>query len=61
MRGIRFDVCDLQLRTDAIHRGGGQTIPAARRLYYALQLLCQPTLCEPIYTCKIEGPTTGLG
>lgn len=61
MRGIRFDLCDFELRVDAIHRGGGQIIPAARRLYYALELLGQPTLCEPIYLCKIEAPTAELG
>ena len=28
MRGVRFDVHDVTLHADAIHRGGGQIIPA---------------------------------
>jgi hypothetical protein len=38
MRGIRFNLEDLVLHTDAIHRGGGQLIPTARRCYYACLL-----------------------
>merc|ERR1712042_361096 len=30
MRGIRFDLHDVTLHADAIHRGGGQVIPTAR-------------------------------
>jgi elongation factor 2 len=32
MRGMRFNVSDAELHTDAIHRGGGQLMPTARRL-----------------------------
>jgi len=35
MRGIRFNIHDVALHADAIHRGGGQIIPTARRVYYA--------------------------
>merc|ERR1712037_371158 len=35
MRGIRFDLHDVTLHADAIHRGGGQLIPTARRCVYA--------------------------
>ncbi len=31
MRGIVFEFMDVVLHTDAIHRGGGQIIPTARR------------------------------
>ena len=31
MCGIVFEVCDVVLHADAIHRGGGQIIPTARR------------------------------
>ncbi|KAJ8374535.1 hypothetical protein SKAU_G00051150 [Synaphobranchus kaupii] len=30
MRAVRFDIHDVTLHTDAIHRGGGQIIPTAR-------------------------------
>jgi len=35
MRGIRFNIHDVTLHADAIHRGGGQIIPTARRVFYA--------------------------
>ena len=39
IRGMRFNVVDCELHTDAIHRGGGQIMPTARRLYYGLEML----------------------
>ena len=35
LRGVRFNLVDAHLIADAIHRGGGQMLPAARRVYYA--------------------------
>ena len=61
MRGMRFNVVDCELHTDAIHRGGGQIMPAARRLFYALELLCGPTLLEPIFSCEITAPMDCMG
>lgn len=54
MRAIRFDVHDVTLHADAIHRGGGQIIPTARRVLYAAQLTAQPRLMEPIYLVEIQ-------
>lgn len=61
MRGMRFNVVDCELHTDAIHRGGGQIMPTARRLYYALEMLCEPTLLEPIFSCDITAPADCMG
>jgi elongation factor 2 len=36
-------------------------MPSARRLYYALQLLCEPTLLEPIFSCDITAPMECMG
>lgn len=54
MRGVRFDVHDVTLHADAIHRGGGQIIPTARRCLYASVLTAQPRLMEPIYLVEIQ-------
>lgn len=54
MRAVRFDVHDVTLHTDAIHRGGGQIIPTARRVLYACQLTAQPRLMEPVYLVEIQ-------
>merc|ERR1712127_1127662 len=42
MRGCRFNIHDVTLHTDAIHRGGGQIVPTARRVIYASELTATP-------------------
>uniref|UniRef100_A0A8C2HIZ2 Eukaryotic translation elongation factor 2, like 2 n=1 Tax=Cyprinus carpio TaxID=7962 RepID=A0A8C2HIZ2_CYPCA len=54
MRAVRFDIHDVTLHADAIHRGGGQIIPTARRVLYACVLTAQPRLMEPIYLVEIQ-------
>lgn len=54
MRAVRFDIHDVTLHADAIHRGGGQIIPTARRVLYASVLTAQPRLMEPIYLVEIQ-------
>jgi len=61
MRGIRFNIYDVALHTDAIHRGGGQIIPTARRALYASALTASPGLCEPVYLCEIQCPENAVG
>jgi len=61
MRGIRFNLMDVVLHADAIHRGGGQIIPTARRVFYAAQLTAQPRLMEPIFLVEIQCPQTAVG
>ena len=48
MRGIRFNIHDAVLHSDAIHRGGTQIIPTARRSFYACELTAEPKLVEPV-------------
>ena len=54
MRSIRFNIYDVALHTDAIHRGGGQIIPTARRVLYACVCTAAPRLMEPVYLCEIQ-------
>jgi elongation factor 2 len=61
MRGIRFNVLDVTLHADAIHRGGGQIIPTCRRCLYACQLTAQPRLQEPVYLVEIQCPENAIG
>ncbi|KIM88726.1 hypothetical protein PILCRDRAFT_813700 [Piloderma croceum F 1598] len=61
MRGVRFNVLDVTLHTDAIHRGGGQIIPTCRRVCYAACLLATPGLQEPVYLVEIQCPETAIG
>jgi translation elongation factor EF-G len=61
MRGIRFNILDCTLHADAIHRGGGQIIPTARRVCYAAQLLAKPALQEPMFLVEIAVPESAQG
>jgi len=61
MRGIRFNIMDVALHADAIHRGGGQVIPTARRVLYAAQLTAEPRFVEPIFLCEIQAPDDAMG
>ncbi|KDQ63164.1 hypothetical protein JAAARDRAFT_694396 [Jaapia argillacea MUCL 33604] len=61
MRGVRFNVLDVVLHTDAIHRGGGQIIPTTRRVCYAAALLATPGLQEPVYLVEIQCPENAIG
>ena len=61
MRAIRFNIQDVTLHADAIHRGGGQIIPTARRVLYAAALLAEPSLMEPVFLCEISVPEQAMG
>jgi len=61
MRGVRFNIHDVTLHADAIHRGGGQIIPTARRVLYACQLTANPRLLEPVYLVDIQCPEQAVG
>jgi elongation factor 2 len=61
MRGCRFNVLDVELHADAIHRGGGQIIPTTRRVVYAAALTAEPRLLEPVYLVEIQCPEAAIG
>jgi elongation factor 2 len=61
MRGCRFDIHDVTLHADAIHRGAGQIMPTARRVLFACQLSAAPRLQEPIYQVEIQCPENAVG
>jgi len=56
MRGIRFNLCDVVLHADAIHRGAGQLMPPTKRAMFACQIKSEPRLMEPMYVCDITVP-----
>lgn len=61
MRGVRINIHDVTLHADAIHRGGGQIIPTARRCFYACLLTAEPRLLEPVYLVEIQCPESAVG
>merc|ERR1711871_1271946 len=61
MRGIRYNLYDVTMHADAIHRGAGQIMPTARRCMYACCLTAQPSLMEPVFLVNITCPEQALG
>ncbi|CAG9835884.1 unnamed protein product [Diabrotica balteata] len=61
LRAVRFNIYDVTLHADAIHRGGGQIIPTTRRCLYACLMTASPRLMEPIYKCEIMCPEVAVG
>merc|ERR1711990_126120 len=61
MRGIRFNIEDVTLHADAIHRGGGQVTPTMRRVLYASQHTAKPRFMEQIFLVEIQTPDDAVG
>eukprot|EP00057_Strongylocentrotus_purpuratus_P000377 XP_001175642.1 PREDICTED: translation elongation factor 2 isoform X3 [Strongylocentrotus purpuratus] len=61
LRGVRYNIYDVTLHTDAIHRGGGQIIPTTRRCLLACQLTATPRVMEPVYLVEIQCPESAVG
>merc|ERR1719389_1395213 len=61
MRGIRFNLEDVTLHADAIHRGGGQITPTMRRNLFACEYTAQPRFQEPIFLVEIQTPDDAVG
>merc|ERR1711981_585871 len=61
MRGIRYNLYDVTMHADAIHRGAGQIMPTARRCMYACQLTATPSIMEPVFLVNITAPENALG
>jgi elongation factor 2 len=60
-RGIRWNIHDVTLHADAIHRGGGQIIPTARKCFYACMMTAQARFMEPVYLVEIQCPEGAMG
>jgi elongation factor 2 len=60
MRGIRFDLKDVTMHADAIHRGAGQIMPPVKRAMYACQIKSGPCLMEPMFEASITVPSGAL-
>ncbi|KAL4755604.1 ribosomal protein S5 domain 2-type protein [Aspergillus foveolatus] len=61
MRSVQFNILDMTLHADAIHRGGGQIIPTARRVLHASALLADPALMEPVFLVEIHATKNSIG
>merc|ERR1712137_234702 len=60
MRGIRFNIMDVTLHADSIHRGAGQIAPPTRRVCFAAELTAKPTLQEPVFLVEVVCPQEAM-
>jgi elongation factor 2 len=60
MRGCRFNLEDVTLHADSIHRGAGQIMPPCKRALFCCQLVSEPCLYEPMYLCDITVPQNAI-
>jgi elongation factor 2 len=61
IRGIRWNINDVVLHADAIHRGAGQIMPTARRAMFAAELSGEVRLWQPIFLVEIQCPDEAIG
>ncbi len=61
LRDVRLNIEDVVLHADAIHRGGGQIIPTARRAFLAAMMTASPRLQEPIFLVEVQCPENAMG
>merc|ERR1719214_339655 len=60
MRAIRFNIMDVTLHADSIHRGAGQIMPPTRRACFAAEMMAKPTLQEPVFLVEITCPQEAM-
>jgi len=60
MRGCRYNLQDMTMHADAIHRGAGQIMPPCKRAMFACQFESGPRLMEPMYVVDITVPNNHM-
>lgn len=60
IRNVKFRITKVELADEAVRRGAGQIIPAARRAVYSSFLTAQPRLMEPVYAVHMLGPADAI-
>merc|ERR1711937_457450 len=61
MQGVRYNLMDVTMHADSIHRGMGQIMPPTRRAMYAGLMTGTPSLLEPMYLAEITAPMSVVG
>jgi len=61
VRGVGIKVLDVNLHSDAVHRGPGQILPSARKCILGSQLCASPKLLEPWFLVEIQVSENHLG
>jgi elongation factor 2 len=56
IRGIRFNLKDVRVHSDSLHRNPQQILSTTRRVLYACMLTACPKLMEPVFMVEITLP-----
>lgn len=56
IRGVKFKLLHSEIAPEAIHRGGGQIIPTARKVAFLSFLMAEPRMMEPYVLVEIITP-----
>lgn len=60
MRGVSLRLVNALLAPEPFQRGGGQLIPATRRVIYSSVLTARPRLMEPILRVEVQCPVEAI-
>lgn len=60
-RGVVLKLLDVTLHADSIHRGMGQIMPAARKVFNSSFLNASPALMEPMFLVETAVPLDSAG
>jgi elongation factor 2 len=60
MRACKFNLMDVTMHADSIHRGAGQIAPPMRRVAFAALMTGKPTLQEPVFLVEITCPQEAM-
>jgi elongation factor 2 len=60
MRAVKFNLMDVTMHADSIHRGAGQIAPPMRRVAFAALMTGKPTLQEPVFLVEITCPQEAM-
>jgi len=60
MRSCRFNLMDVTMHADSIHRGAGQIAPPMRRVAFSSLMTASPTMQEPFFLVEITVPKDAM-
>mmetsp|Transcript_22523 Transcript_22523/g.19501 ORF Transcript_22523/g.19501 Transcript_22523/m.19501 type:complete len:784 (-) Transcript_22523:266-2617(-) len=61
VRRMRVNIEDAKVHSDPAHRGGGQIMEMARRVFNAAEISAEPRMVEPIFEATITAPFDAMG
>lgn len=61
VRGCRYNIVDVNLHSDKVHRSTVQIFSASRRAHLGSQYVSKPRFLEPVFLAEIQVPQNSIG